>query len=137
MKYKITTPVPDYSGEIAGIHFAKGVALVEAPAPLGRLDAGDRPLTREQLAERSAIAQDPAYRALAYFRAAGYVVEEATEHPPTVAEDPDEVDPAARVAALEAALAVAKKEKAAADKAAKEAKAAADAAAKTSEEATQ
>lgn len=106
--YKITTPVAEFTGAVGGVHFANGTAGLAVP--------DDR--------------QDPAARALAYFQAQGYQVEEVTELP---AAGEASIDPAARVAELEAALAVAKKEKAAADKATKDAKTAAELAAKTPE----
>jgi hypothetical protein len=55
MRYKITAPVPGFTGKVAGIDFAKGVATIDT-------------------------AVDGERRALEYFRRKAYVVEEvATE----------------------------------------------------------
>jgi hypothetical protein len=78
--YKVTAPVAGFSGEVGGVHFIRGEATVEAAAPLERLPYSDEPdqPSRAELAERDEIAQDPNYRALAYFRQAGYTVEDVT-----------------------------------------------------------
>lgn len=75
--YKVTTPVAGYTGEVGGVHFVKGEATVQAAAPLGPVGY-DETLTRGQLAERDAVTGDPNHRALAYFRQAGYTVEDVT-----------------------------------------------------------
>lgn len=59
-KFRITAPVSDFTGVSVGVNFTKGVAELEAPED-------DR--------------QDPMSRALAYFRAQGYGVEEIDETP--------------------------------------------------------
>ncbi|NUT31534.1 MAG: hypothetical protein HOV79_00515 [Hamadaea sp.] len=97
-KFKVTTPVADFTGEIAGVAFAKGVAEVEAPLPLERLDDGAQ-LTRAQRAEREAIGADPGYRAMAYFRAQGYGIERLDVEPEPDPEDDEPGDkPPARSA---------------------------------------
>ncbi|MFJ3173788.1 hypothetical protein ACIPJK_23815 [Streptomyces roseus] len=55
---RITTPVLGYTGMSAGVNFTNGVADIEHP--------GDDP-------------QHPTARALAYFRAQGYGIEDLTE----------------------------------------------------------
>ena len=59
-RYRITAPVPGYTGNAAGVIFAAGVAEVEVP---------DDPA-------------DPYARAVAYMRHAGYRVEELLPDPP-------------------------------------------------------
>jgi hypothetical protein len=74
-RWRITTPTPGFTGISAGVNFTDGVAEIEGPEPLERVPEGVT-LTREQRAERDEIGQDPAYRRLAYFRSAGYGVEQ-------------------------------------------------------------
>jgi hypothetical protein len=60
---KVSTPVPDYSGSVGGVHFANGQALVD----------------------------DEAHAAeVGYFRRSGYTVEDAAEAAPAVEDDPEE-----------------------------------------------
>lgn len=82
--YKVSTPAAGHTGEVGGIHFVQGVAVVEAPAPLPSMrSSDDEAFTRAQLAEREEIGQHPGYRAMAYFRQAGYDIEDITdEHGP-------------------------------------------------------
>lgn len=80
--YKVTTPAKDFTGEVGGVHFIHGSATVEAPAPLPPIPYSDEAtFTRAQLAAREEIGQHPGYRAMAYFRQAGYVVEDVTPEP--------------------------------------------------------
>lgn len=96
MKYRITTPQPGFTGVSAGVNFTDGVAVVEAPPPLPRLEDGQE-LTRSERAERDAVAQNEAYRRVNYFRGAGYGVQELDESP---SEDDEnaEVEPPAKSA---------------------------------------
>lgn len=71
-KYRITAPMVDFTGVSVGVNFTKGVAEMEAPED-------DR--------------QHPMSRALAYFRAQGYGVEEIDES------EPDPAPPRSRKAA--------------------------------------
>lgn len=68
-KYRITTPVAGFTGVSVGVNFTKGVAELEAPED-------DR--------------QHPMFRALAYFRAQGYGVEEIKPDEPKPVEEPDD-----------------------------------------------
>ena len=90
--YKVTTPTAGYNGEVGGVYFVNGAAVVEAPAPLAPLpysDDEDGQLTRRQLTEREEIGQHPGYRAMSYFRQAGYGVEDIT---PDTEAAPDDAD---------------------------------------------
>ena len=71
MQYKITTPTPGYTGEVAGVAFAKGIATID--------DSDER--------QR---------RALAYFRRKAYVVEavDVDEAPAAPAVEPTTETPA-------------------------------------------
>ncbi|MES2211208.1 MAG: hypothetical protein V4515_13670 [Chloroflexota bacterium] len=63
---KVTTPVPDYSGSVGGVHFADGQALVD----------------------------DEAHEAeLGYFRRSGYTVEDAATAAHLVDDEPKESAP--------------------------------------------
>lgn len=73
-KYRITTPVPGYTGVSVGVNFTKGVAELEAPE-------------HDQ--------QDPMSRALAYFRAQGYGVEEIEPDEPEAADVVEDDEPKA------------------------------------------
>jgi hypothetical protein len=64
MRYRVTTPVPDYRGSVGDVHFAAGEAVVDGDA-------------------------NPAE--MAYFRARGYGIEEIAEDAGTA--DVDESDP--------------------------------------------
>lgn len=91
MRYRITTPEPGYTGvSAAGVNFTKGVAEIDAPPPLERLVDG-KELRRQDRAERDAVANDEAYRTVAYFRDAGYGVEEVDDTEVEV-EAPEELD---------------------------------------------
>ncbi|MEV4863094.1 hypothetical protein [Streptomyces ossamyceticus] len=57
-KYRITTPVPGFTGSSVGVNFTNGVAEIDVPI----VDP-----------------QDPMSRTLAYFRAQGYGVERLDE----------------------------------------------------------
>lgn len=77
-KYQITTPVPGFTGVSVGVNFTKGVAEIDVPED-------DR--------------QHPMTRALAYFNAQGYGVEEIQpDEPEPAAEEDDEAKPPARSA---------------------------------------
>ena len=98
-KYRITTPVPGFTGVSAGVNFTKGVAEIEAPV-LPPLPVGAE-LDRDERREREEIARDEDLRRVAYFRAQGYGVEEldASEDAPEPVEEPeDEPKPPARSA---------------------------------------
>lgn len=94
--YRVTTPTAEYTGEIGGIHFVRGVAVVDAPAPLSSMRslADDETFTRAQLAEREEIGQHAGYRAMAYFRQAGYLIEDITPDAGPVPETETPVPPA-------------------------------------------
>jgi len=79
-KFRVTTPVAGFTGAVGGVDFVKGEAVVEAPLPLEPLQE-DAKLTRAVRAERAAIGQHPGYRAMAYFRAQGYGVEQIDANP--------------------------------------------------------
>ncbi|WP_237310403.1 hypothetical protein [Streptomyces sp. AMCC400023] len=68
-KYRITTPVPGFTGVSVGVNFTKGVAEID-------VDEDDR--------------QHPTTRALAYFWAQGYGVEEIERDEPEPVEEPDD-----------------------------------------------
>jgi hypothetical protein len=74
-KYRITAPVVDFTGVSVGVNFTKGVAEIDVPED-------DR--------------QHPMSRALAYFRAQGYGVEEldTVEDVPEPVEDEPKPPPA-------------------------------------------
>lgn len=65
MQYRITAPVVDFTGVSAGVNFTHGVAELDVP--------DDRP--GDELRYNA--------RALAYFRAQGYGVEEIEPEQPT------------------------------------------------------
>lgn len=90
--YRVHTPAPDFTGEVGGVHFVKGIAVVEAPAPLPSMRslADGETFTRSQLAERDEIGQHPGYRAMAYFRGAGYRIEDITPDDEPVDDEPGE-----------------------------------------------
>jgi len=66
-EYRVTTPVKDFSGEVAGVAFVKGEAVTSSGP------------------------------ALAYFRSAGYGVEHIPPHPPPVEQDPAALPDGAKV----------------------------------------
>lgn len=100
--YRVTTPVPGHTGEVGGVFFVKGEAVVEAPAPLDPL--GYEPLPHADRLARDAVEQHDGYRALAYFRQAGYHVEDVTPDAEAEAEADEptgDVPPPARNASTE------------------------------------
>jgi hypothetical protein len=56
MRYRITTPIPGYTGVSVGVNFTNGVAEVTAPALLPELDDGQE-LSRTERLDRDKVAQ--------------------------------------------------------------------------------